>query len=424
MSKTPKRLNIPIPAIVLCFILGAWPIGVVLVLLRLFTPGISTNTTTQTQTQTQTTYTTGRASTAQTVQTTQTAQATKKQKRKENKKSTAHKLRMVAIILCSVAVICGVSTLSDLLSYGYLDHDMLFATLYMLLGGGATWISSKIIKRRERDAVRYRALIGDKESVSLTKLSAATSYKIRRVKHDVQRLIDTGEFGDLAYVDMANLCFMRTPDAVPDGVTQQFQPYSRTMSSVGADIAKNAPTVQPEDAPTTEAEETDMTDFDAILRKIRRLDDEILDEPVSERIRKIETITRNIFEYVKDKPEKMKQIRMFMNYYLPTTLKLLESYSRIERVGVAGQNMQDAKDNIEKILDMLVVGFEQQFDQLFRAESMDITSDIEVLEQMMRKDGLSGESDFSVSPDFTDTFTDEISDDLGESGAAAQARKI
>ena len=118
---------------------------------------------------------------------------------------------------------------------------------------------------------------------------------------------------------------------------------------------------------------------------------------------------------------------MFMNYYLPTTLKLLESYSRIERVGVAGQNMQEAKDNIEKILDMLTAGFQQQFDQIFQAESLDIPSDIEVLEQMMKKDGLRENTDFvireeeaeSILNSFTDSYSDEISDDTEAGGAAA-----
>ena len=115
-----------------------------------------------------------------------------------------------------------------------------------------------------------------------------------------------------------------------------------------------------------------------------------------------------------DNPQKKQQIRTFMGYYLPTTLKLLESYSRIEEVGVAGQNMRDAKDNIEKILDMLVVGFEGQMDQLFKSESLDITSDIEVLEQMMNKDGLTGNDDFRIRQE----YTDEISDDLEEGGCA------
>ena len=116
----------------------------------------------------------------------------------------------------------------------------------------------------------------------------------------------------------------------------------------------------------------------------------------------------------------MPQIRTFMNYYLPTTLKLLESYSRIERVGVAGENMKQSKEKIESILDLLVIGFEQQVDQLFKNESIDISSDISVLEKMMKKDGLSGKNDFDTSKytGFSDGYTDDLSDAFG--GAAAQ----
>ena len=79
-----------------------------------------------------------------------------------------------------------------------------------------------------------------------------------------------------------------------------------------------------------------------------------------------------------------------MTYYLPTTLKLLESYSEIERVGVAGDNMKSAKENIEKTLDLLCEAFKKLLDQLYESDNMDISSDIDVLEKMMKKDGLMG----------------------------------
>jgi len=110
-----------------------------------------------------------------------------------------------------------------------------------------------------------------------------------------------------------------------------------------------------------------------------------------------------------------------MNYYLPTTLKLLESYSRIERVGVAGENMKKSKENIEKILDMLAVGFEQQVDQLFKNESIDISSDISVLETMMQKDGLGGKSPYRI--DFDSLNMDPAAEkaaDVSFGGTAAQ----
>lgn len=449
MSKKPQGINIPWILIILSFVFGAWPLGVVLTLLRVLPLNSSSGRTSNSSStqytneqipryqqpqensaaarpaaqQNKNIYSAGRGADVRTA-----APAAPAQKKKK-KKSAARILRIAAVALLACGILSGLGTLTDIISGGlaYSALGDLFTSLYLLIGGGVSWAAADVLKRRERDAVRYAAMIGDRESYSLTKLSSATTYKIAKVRRDLQRMIDDGVFGDQAYIDMTNLCFMRTPDAQPDGVAQQYgDVYKRTMSSAGADIA-GASAHEESAAPSAEAEEetTDMTDFDSILRKIRRLDDEIRDEPVSERIRKIEAITRNIFEYVKDKPEKMTQIRMFMNYYLPTTLKLLESYSRIERVGVAGQNMRDAKENIEKILDMLVVGFEQQFDQLFKAESLDISSDIEVLEQMMSKDGLTENTDFVIRENPASSFgEEEYTDDISEeNGAAAVQQK-
>ncbi len=348
--------------------------------------------------------------------------------KKKLKRLSCSRLFMVLAILCyAVCGLCGLAAAISAVEAKGSVAGLAVITLWFLASGAVLHLIAARRRNRARDAHRYLTLIGDKDSCSLLKLSSATSYKIDRVRRDLQRLIDDGIFGERAYIDMSEQCFMRTPEAIPDGISRQFGEYTRNMSSVGADVEKNAPSVV-SNAEADSAE--DLSDFAAILRRIRQLDDDILDESVSERIREIEDNTRNIFEYIEDKPEKMPQIRMFMNYYLPTTLKLLESYSRIERVGVAGQNMQEAKDNIEKILDMLVAGFRQQFDQLFKAESLDITCDIEVLEQMMKKDGLRDNDDFVIREEtaqeilreFTDGYSDEISDDLAEDGSAAGER--
>ena len=122
----------------------------------------------------------------------------------------------------------------------------------------------------------------------------------------------------------------------------------------------------------------------------------IADPSVSARVNKIEEITAKIFRIVEDKPEKLPQIKSFMSYYLPTTLKLLRSYVTLERQGVGGENIDAAKKNIEGVLDNLVKGFSQQLDLLFKSDYLDISTDIEVLEAMMAKDGLGGGMKFET----------------------------
>lgn len=78
-----------------------------------------------------------------------------------------------------------------------------------------------------------------------------------------------------------------------------------------------------------------------------------------------------------------------MSYYLPTTLKILRAYAQLEDQEVAGENITAAMERIEGMMDKVVEGFEKQLDQLFQGDALDITSDVEVLERMLSKDGLS-----------------------------------
>ena len=259
-------------------------------------------------------------------------------------------------------------------------------------------------------------MIGNKKSLNLRRLASAAGKSLKQTRKDVQYMIDRGEFGDSAYIDMGTNNFMRYIDAEPDE-PEGFD-YRTVYGELLRQEKKNGEEGKSEAQPAEESSDED--NFNSILRQIRRLNDEIEDRIISEKIDIIEEHTRNIFEYVTDHPEAMPQIRTFLNYYLPTTLKLLESYSRIERVGVAGENMKKSKENIERIMDLLTVGFEQQVDQLFRHESIDISADITVLEKMMAKDGLNGKSDFDLKT-IADAYSDVISDDFNGGAAAADS---
>ena len=124
------------------------------------------------------------------------------------------------------------------------------------------------------------------------------------------------------------------------------------------------------------------------MQEMRRLDDNIKDEVISGQIRQLEELTGKIFDQVKQKPEKLPQIRKFMNYYLPTTLKLLNAYDRMGAQGVSGGNIGATMERVENIMGTIVTAFEKQLDALFGAEALDISTDITVLENMMAREGL------------------------------------
>ena len=127
---------------------------------------------------------------------------------------------------------------------------------------------------------------------------------------------------------------------------------------------------------------------DDVIAEIRRLNDEIDDEAVSQRIDRIEHVTASILRTVEERPDRAEDARRFMNYYLPATLKLLESYRLMEKQSYQGRNIQASRRRIEEVLEKLVSAAEAQQDKLFSAEAADVEAEISTLETMMTSDGL------------------------------------
>ena len=127
---------------------------------------------------------------------------------------------------------------------------------------------------------------------------------------------------------------------------------------------------------------------DRAVGEMRRLNDAIEDAEISRRIDQLEDATGKIIDPVVAHPEKLPQIRKFMNYYLPTTLKILNAYDRMGAAGVSGENIDGTMHRIETIMDTIVMAFHKQLDALFRDEAMDIASDITVMETLLAQEGL------------------------------------
>lgn len=133
-----------------------------------------------------------------------------------------------------------------------------------------------------------------------------------------------------------------------------------------------------------------ISERDKAVSEMRRLNDAIKDETISAQIDRLETTTGKIVDAVVAEPSKQPQIRKFMNYYLPTTLKLLNAYDRMDSTGVSGTNIDGTKGKIEDMLETICTAFDKQLDSLYGAEALDISTDITVMEQMLAREGLGG----------------------------------
>ena len=157
------------------------------------------------------------------------------------------------------------------------------------------------------------------------------------------------------------------------------------------------PQKEPKKAEPVKPESTGDPEIDALLAErdravseMRRLNDNIQDPGISAQIDHLESTTKKIIAQVVQNPEKLPQIRRFLNYYLPTTLKLLNAYDRMDDAGVSGTNIDSTKGKIEDMMGTIEVAFDKQLDALYGDEALDISTDITVMEQMLAREGIGG----------------------------------
>ena len=134
--------------------------------------------------------------------------------------------------------------------------------------------------------------------------------------------------------------------------------------------------------------------YDELLHKLTEMDDLIPDPIVSAKLKQMRALAQQIFRTVAQQPEKEPQIRRLTEYYLPTTIRLLEHYVQMQDVQAGGENVRDAMEKISSLLDSMIIALQRQLDGLFRADVVDITADIRVMEQRLAAEGLKEQQDF------------------------------
>jgi 5-bromo-4-chloroindolyl phosphate hydrolysis protein len=128
------------------------------------------------------------------------------------------------------------------------------------------------------------------------------------------------------------------------------------------------------------------------IRQIREANDAIPEESVSQKLTRLETVIRKIFDFIRTNPGQIMETRRFMGYYLPTTLKLVNAYKDLDAQPVQGPNIVKAKKEIEETLDTISGAFEKLLDSFYQDTAMDISSDISAMKTMFAQEGLTGSS--------------------------------
>lgn len=280
-------------------------------------------------------------------------------------------IRLFRILGWSIAGLFGFCSVVELLdqlahftSIGYMVEDLGTLLVFMLVGLGFLAVAGSR-SRKLKKYRKYKKLIGDKDEIPLTALAKTMGLSEKKVMADVEEMLERDVF-ETGYIDMfRNMLILHEPELEAS---------------------------QPEGA----VDPGDEKVADATLRRIRKINDAIENPEISAKIDRIESLTAKIFCLLEEKPEKAGELRSFMNYYLPQTLKILENYATLEAQGIEGDNIAEAKMKIEGMMDKVVDGYETQLDKLFADDVLDISADLKVMESMLAKDGLTIENDFGL----------------------------
>ena len=132
------------------------------------------------------------------------------------------------------------------------------------------------------------------------------------------------------------------------------------------------------------------------LGEMGRIYMSVQDVEVRKKINELMRITDKITQDAIHDPSDIPQIKKFMNYYLPTTIKLLNAYDRMSAQGIEGENLDKSMKSINEMLDQAIVAYKKRLDSLFENQALDIETDIEVMNQMLAREGLSGGKDFEL----------------------------
>ncbi|MDE6675486.1 MAG: 5-bromo-4-chloroindolyl phosphate hydrolysis family protein, partial [Acetatifactor sp.] len=270
---------------------------------------------------------------------------------------------------------------------------MMVGALIMLFFFGMIQLGCSKHHRLKR-ADRYIQLCGSKMYGEIAQLAAGIQKSSGYVLRDIRQMLNLGIFPQ-GHLDAQGTTFM-----LNDVIFKQYQDAERARQ-----IRERQALPMQEERPLTPAEIVEqeqkaraqelnqmVAEGMECIRKLRDMNDAIEGEVISAKLYRLENLLKEIFDKVREYPDQMSQMHKLMDYYLPTTLKLVEAYKEFDEVSVPGEDIISAKAQIEKTLDTINAAFAELLNNLFRNRVFDVTTDAQVLETMLVQEGLARES--------------------------------
>lgn len=229
----------------------------------------------------------------------------------------------------------------------------------------------------------YSQVIGNRDSITISKLAAALGTSSDKVKKDLNKFKNKGWLPQ-GIIDESGRNLFLTDEAMiayQDALARKNDLDARTDKAM-TDL--NTDNISPE-------VKSIITEGEKFVKDIRRANDEIPDEYMSDKLYDLEDIVARIFDHVKKHPESAGELSRFMSYYVPTTRKLMKAYVELNKQPDAGSNITSTKKQIEDGMDTIIQACQSLLNAMFRDVAEDIAADISVLKTMASRDGLTRE---------------------------------
>lgn len=224
----------------------------------------------------------------------------------------------------------------------------------------------------------YRKTLGNKTYCTLEKLARSVGKSVRFVRKELQKMINQGLFME-GHLDKEQTQLITSDET--------YRYYEQSRLQLEQRKQQAAPVKEPEPKPKSQLQQV-LDKGNAFIAEIRRCNDEIPGVEISEKISRMEMIVQKIFDRAQKHPEIIPDLQKLMDYYLPMTVKLLNAYADMDAQSIQGENIQNAKREIEQSLDTLNQAYEKLFDSVFMETALDVSSDISVLHTMLAQEGL------------------------------------
>lgn len=241
-------------------------------------------------------------------------------------------------------------------------------------------IAGSVIRRRAVRFQEYVKQIGNRTYCTIEELSQKTGRARTKVLRDLKKMIEKRMFLQ-GHLDQQETCVIVTNETYQQYLNTQEQAKLRERQQKELDAQR---------AQLPEECQKILEEGRTYIQYIQKCNDEIPGADMSQKLDRLKIIITRIFEEVRKNPALASDLRKFMNYYLPTTKKLIDVYREMDKETIISENVTKTKREIEDTIDTINQAFENLLNSFFEEKALDVSSDISVLHTMLAQEGLTG----------------------------------